>query len=213
MLTAPLQESSGPCLGSRDPPRSNLGLFAQRTGTLVAFQQVDRRAYRRSRAAERSAHWWRWRWRGWRGDLSASPRGVHQQDDDRRRHGHNCHQAHKENEEFWRADVHHPGTLQLPRRPPLAIAWCSQSPKRHATAHWTQHHDHSRIRPYGPDEYWGRCYPDQTMFEADGVAPSPSHPRCDDRASWACRSIPLTDGVGSWGPTNGASDDEIHGLW
>jgi uncharacterized UBP type Zn finger protein len=55
------------------------------------------------------------------------------------------------------------------------IGCCDSSPHRHATAHF-HGTEHPLIQSYEPGEDWYYCYIDDTMFEIDGEAASPSHP-------------------------------------
>jgi hypothetical protein len=56
------------------------------------------------------------------------------------------------------------------------VGCCDNSPNRHATAHWHEHHDHPIIRSYEPGENWWWCYADELFFEVDDAPPAPSHP-------------------------------------
>ena len=56
------------------------------------------------------------------------------------------------------------------------VGCCDNSPNRHATAHWTAHHDHPLIRSYEPGEDWWWCYEDELAFDVAGAPPAPSHP-------------------------------------
>jgi len=55
------------------------------------------------------------------------------------------------------------------------VGCCDSSPGRHTTAHF-QTSDHPIVRSYEPGEDWYFCYPDDLVFEIDGVGPAPSHP-------------------------------------
>lgn len=55
------------------------------------------------------------------------------------------------------------------------VGCCDSSPNRHATAH---HHGtgHPLVRSYEPHEDWFYCYPDELVFQVEGLPPAPSHP-------------------------------------
>ena len=55
------------------------------------------------------------------------------------------------------------------------IGCCDSSPNRHATAHFTAHHDHCLVRSFEPGEDWWWCYSDDLFFELEGARPAPSH--------------------------------------
>lgn len=55
------------------------------------------------------------------------------------------------------------------------VGCCDSSPNRHATAHFRAT-GHPLIRSYEPAEDWFWCYPDQLLFDVEGLPPGPSHP-------------------------------------
>jgi hypothetical protein len=55
------------------------------------------------------------------------------------------------------------------------VGCCDSSPNRHATAHFRAS-AHPLIQSFEPDEDWFWCYVDETGFELEGHADSPSHP-------------------------------------
>ena len=54
------------------------------------------------------------------------------------------------------------------------VGCCDNSPGRHATKHYRTI-GHPIIQSFEPDEGWLCCYPDDLMFEVEGV-PSLHHP-------------------------------------
>ena len=54
------------------------------------------------------------------------------------------------------------------------VGCCDNSPGRHATKHYRTI-GHPIIQSFEPDEDWLCCYPDDLMFEVEGV-PSLHHP-------------------------------------
>ena len=54
------------------------------------------------------------------------------------------------------------------------IGCCDSSPNRHATAHY-RGTDHPVVRSFEPGEDWFWCYPDELVFELDGLPPGPSY--------------------------------------
>jgi hypothetical protein len=54
------------------------------------------------------------------------------------------------------------------------IGCCDDSPNRHATAHFHAR-AHPIIQSFEPGEDWFWCYVDETAFELEGHAGSPSH--------------------------------------
>jgi uncharacterized UBP type Zn finger protein len=54
------------------------------------------------------------------------------------------------------------------------VGCCDQSPNRHATAH-AHETTHPIVQSFEPGEDWLYCYPDDLMFEMEGLESSPSH--------------------------------------
>ena len=55
------------------------------------------------------------------------------------------------------------------------IGCCDSSPNRHARRHWEQT-GHAVVQSFEPGEDWFYCFPDDLLFEVEGMTDSPSHP-------------------------------------